>query len=299
MKDTDRRLLPPMATLHAFAAAAAAGSFSRAAAEIGLTQGAVSRQVALLESWLGRTLFDRRGRRVMLNADGASYAAAIGPALSSIRRATRDAQASGARRAIDLATLPSFGMRWLAPRLPALSAVHPDIVVNLTARSDEFDFAHEQFDAAIHFGRASWPGATLDLLFRESSVPVVGAVHAAELRTPEDLLRMPLFVLQTRPDAWADWFELAHVEHGALAPAGSFSQFLMMAQAISAGAGVGLVPRFLVEPELAAAALVVPFDIPLVRDEAYYLARPVDVSSPVMDDFASWLLAEASARSVA
>lgn len=289
MKDNDRRLLPPMASLHAFLAAARAGSFSRAASEIGLTQGAVSRQVAQLEQWLGRTVFDRHGRRVALNASGRAYADAIAPALMAIRRATRDVRANDDRRVVELAVLPGFGMRWLAPRLPRLSARHPDLVVNLTARSDEFDFAQEPFDAAIHFGRAEWPGATLELLFREASMPVVGPSLAAGLRAPADLLAMPLFTLRTRPDAWQRWFALAGVTPAAIRSAGSFSQFLMLAQAVGAGAGAGLVPRFLIEPELAAGTLVAPFDLALDGDDAYYLARPIGRQTSAVDDFAAWL----------
>jgi DNA-binding transcriptional LysR family regulator len=229
---------------------------------------------------------------VVINADGRAYADTIAPALSAIRRATRDVRFGEERRVIELAVLPSFGMRWLAPRLPRLSEAYPDIVVNLTARSDEFDFSHEPFDAAIHFGRPEWPDATLDLLFREAIVPVVGASAAARVRKPADLAALPLFVLRSRPDEWREWFALAGLDVDPGAPAGSFSQFLMMAQAVSAGAGAGMLPRFLIEPELASGALVAPFDIPLERSDAYFLARPDRPSSPALTAFAAWLLNE-------
>jgi len=150
--DVARRLLPPMAALHSFAAAARHGHFSRAGAEVGLTQSAVSRQIALLEDWLGVQLFERNGRRVALTADGAAYMEAIGPALQRIRQATAQMIDRTERGAITIATLPSFGMRWLAPRLPGLTAQQADLVVNFAARSDLFEFASTAFDAAIHFG---------------------------------------------------------------------------------------------------------------------------------------------------
>lgn len=293
MKDDVRRLLPPMASLHAFAAAARTDSFSRAAAEIGLTQGAVSRQVAQLEQWVGRRLFHRRGRRVALNADGRAYAAAVAPALAAIRRATRDALAP-AELIVELAVLPGFGMRWLAPRLPGLSAAHPDIVVNLTARSDEFDLREEMFDAAIHFGRPEWPDGRLDLLFDERSVPVVSPSHAGDLRDPADLARLPLLSLRSRPDAWRSWFE--RWGDGTTAPAGAtvFDQFLMMAQAVVAGAGAALLPQFLIEPELSEGSLVIPFEGAMESEYGYYLVRPASASTAATDTFAEWLLSEAA-----
>lgn len=289
MNSQARRFLPPMAALHAFAAAARTGSFSRAATEIGLTQGAVSRQVAQLEEWLGKALFDRHGRRVVLNRHGQSYAEAIAPALSSIRRATREALNTDTRHVVELATLPSFGMRWLAPRLPLLSAVHPDIVVNLTARSDEFDFAREPFDVAIHFGRPIWPNAELYLLFQEECVPVVSAALADKLAQPNDITALPLLTLRTRTNAWKDWLEHAGVGAPPPVSGGTFDQFLMMAQAVAAGAGAALIPRFLIEPELASGSLVVPFDIALKNDHAYYLVRPLTKGRPGTDQFVTWL----------
>jgi LysR family glycine cleavage system transcriptional activator len=283
-----------MAMLHCFAAAARCGTFSRAAGEIGLTQSAVSRQVAALEEWLGRPLFERKGRRVTLNDAGRAFAEAIEPALSGIRQATRRAIEQGRDHVIDMATLPSFGMRWLAPRLPRLSARHPELVVNFTARSDEFSFAEESFDAAIHFGKPDWPGARHDLLFREAALPVVAASLADRIQCAADFRRLPLLVQGTRREAWRDWFALARVDAPVPPPSGSFTQFLMLAQAAAAGAGAALIPRFLIEPELEAGTLVAPIPLELESDGAYYLVYPETAME--RNDFASlrgWLLGEA------
>lgn len=120
-----RKHLPPIAMLQGFAAAARLGSMSRAASEVGLTQGAVSRQIASLEAWVGVPLFDRVGRNVALNPAGRAYLAEIDPALRRIARATARLMSVPGGRMVEFATLPSFGMRWLAPRLSALSAVTP------------------------------------------------------------------------------------------------------------------------------------------------------------------------------
>ena len=295
--DFARRLLPPMAALHSFAAAARHGHFSRAGAEVGLTQSAVSRQVALLEDWLGMPLFERTGRRVALTADGAAYMDAIGPALQRIREATAQMIDRTERGAITIATLPSFGMRWLAPRLPGLTAHQADLVVNFAARSDIFAFAASSFDAAIHFGLPDWPGVTHDLLFRERALPVAAPSLRDRLGGEGDdaaLLDLPLLHLTTRPQAWQRWFAAAGVDAPPITPEPSFEHFLMLTQAAAAGAGAALVPTFLIEPELASGALVPLSDRTVSAQEAYYLVYPPErLANRRFRAFRDWLLAEA------
>ena len=292
MKDDARKFLPPIAMLQSFVKAAEYDSFSRAADALALTQGAVSRQVAALEEWVGRPLFDRRGRRVALNAAGRSYAAAITPALGEIRRATRRLLEDDDRRALEIATLPSFGMRWLAPRLPGLSARHPDIVVNLTARSDEFDLDAEGFDAAIHFGRPDWPDAEHSFLFHETAIPVIGRALGATIEAPADLLSVPLLTLRSRGNAWTEWFESQGIDARGMAFSATHSQFLLLAQTVAAGGGAALIPRFLIEPELASGDLIAPFLATVASPFAYYLVttRHHRAGSAVAV-FKDWMLA--------
>lgn len=302
MNEESRRLLPPMAMLHSFAAAARHGNFSRAAIEVGLTQSAVSRQIANLEEWLGRVLFDRTGRRVRLNEAGRAYADEILPALATIRRATGRALNGTEERVVELATLPSFGMRWLAPRLPKLTARHPDLIVNFAARTDEFDFATETFDAAIHFGLPDWPDVTHDLLFREQSIPVVSPAvrDAMNIRRAQDLLRVPLLVQSLRRDAWSRWFALAGVAYTPAHLPASFSHFLMLAQAAAAGAGAALLPSFLIQPELESGALVSPVNLPLESERAYYLVYPPSrLETAALRQLRAWMLDEAAAAPAA
>jgi LysR family glycine cleavage system transcriptional activator len=294
--DIARRLLPPMAALHSFAAAARHGHFSRAGAEVGLTQSAVSRQVALLEDWLGVRLFERKGRRVALTADGAAYKEAIEPALQRIRQATAQMIDRTERGAITIATLPSFGMRWLAPRLPGLTTGQADLVVNFAARSDRFDIAAAGYDAAIHFGLPDWPGASHDLLFSERALPVAAPALRDRIADggPEALLTLPLLHLTTRPHAWRRWFAAAGVDAPPITPEPSFEHFLMLAQAAAAGGGAALVPTFLIEPELASGALVRLSDRAVSGREAYYLVYPPErLANRRFRAFRDWLLAEA------
>lgn len=297
MNERARRLLPPMGALHSFIAAARHSSFSRAADEIGLTQSAVSRQVATLEDWLQTPLFDRSGRRVELNADGRAYADAIGPALAAIRVASARALAEPAEVALRIATLPTFGMRWLAPRLGQLTRDMPDLVIEFAARSYEFDFAEEGFDAAIHYGPPTWPGAEHDLLFRERAIPVIAPRLLEEHRveSPRDLLRFPLLVQAERRDAWRLWFHHMGVPADQTIPGPTFEHFLMLAQAATAGAGVALLPSFMIEPELESGALICPFNEAVVGEAAYYLVYPAEcLSSPRFARLRDWILAEAA-----
>ncbi|KTE38417.1 MULTISPECIES: transcriptional regulator GcvA [unclassified Sphingopyxis] len=297
MNEHARRLLPPMAALHSFMAAARHESFSKAAEEIGLTQSAVSRQVAALEDWLQIALFDRNGRRVQLNADGRAYADAIGPALAAIRVATARALAEPAETALRIATLPTFGMRWLAPRLGQLTRDMPDLVIEFAARSHEFDFAEHHFDAAIHYGLPTWPGAEHDLLFRERAIPVIAPRLLDEHRVaaPRDLLHFPLLAQAERRDAWRAWLHHMDVPTDRMIAGPTFEHFLMLAQAAVAGAGVALLPSFMIGPELESGDLVCPFDQAVMGESAYYLVYPAGrLNNARFARLREWILAEAA-----
>lgn len=290
-----RTLMPSLASLAAFDAAARHLSFTRAAEELTLTQGAVSRQVAQLEALLGVPLFERVRQRVSLTPAGAAYATEVREALARVAAATLNVMTTrGAGGVLALAILPTFGTRWLIPRLPDFFRRHPEITINFATRIRPFDFAREGLDAAIHFGEPVWPGAAAHHLMGETIVPVASPalVEREALREPADLLRVPLLQQVTRPRAWAEWMAAQGLGADHAVPGPIFEQFAMVAQAAQAGLGAAIVPRFLVEDELRSGLLVVPFDRPVESRQAYWLVYPQEKRDrPPVAAFRAWLLA--------
>ena len=289
-----RRFLPPLSALTAFEAAARHESFTAAASELNVSQAAVSRRVQLLEELLGLTLFERIRQRVVLTPAGAGYARELQDALGRIGAATVNTMAARSGNAIlTVATLPTFGTRWLIPRLPAFAEAHPQITVNLPTRIETFDFAAEPLDAAISFGDPVWPGAVVDRLIEEELVPVVSKKLLARhrIRKPEDLFKLPLLQQSTRQSAWADWFAAVNVAAPAVPLGPRYGQFAMVVQAAVVGLGAAIVPRFLVEPELKDGSLVVPFEQSIGSKQAYCLFYPeARRNDPALRAFRDWLL---------
>jgi LysR family transcriptional regulator, glycine cleavage system transcriptional activator len=286
-----RRYLPPIHLLLAFEAVARIGSITAAARELDLTQGAVSRQIQNLEAHLGAALFVREKRRLRLNEAGTGYAAEVGDALQTIARASLALRANPQGGTLNLAILPTFGARWLAPRLPDFLNENPGVTVNLSTRIVPFDFLSESLDAAIHFGDSNWPGTGHLQLFDEVVIPVCAPdfLRQNDLQNPADLQRVPLLHQETRRNAWHLWIVSCGIE--APPPTGMlFDQFATIAQAAVAGVGVALLPQFLIAGELADGRLVAAFDRPLQSVGSYYLIWPDDRQNyPPLKLFKAWL----------
>lgn len=290
-----RRFLPSMSLLVAFEAAARHASFTAAAVELNLTQSAVSRQIRHLEQVLGSDLFIRERQTVRLTVAGEAYANEVRQVLQRLATASLGFRANPDGGSLDLAILPTFGTRWLAPRLPKFLARHSGITINLTTRLVPFDFTFDSVDAAIHFGAPSWSGAELDFLMNETLIPVCSPeLHKTfGFSAPGDLLAAPLLHLVSRPDAWERWFTTMNVAfeeiHGML-----IDQIAVAAQAANAGMGIALLPKFLISNELARGELIEAIDAPMVSAESYYLASPVNRADyPPLKLFRAWLCAEA------
>ena len=287
-----RRFIPPMSSLCAFEAAARLESFTAAGLELNLTQSAISRQIRQLEDLLGSDLFIRHRQTVKLTQAGEAYAYEIRDVLSRVSGATLGFRANPAGGTLNLAVLPTFGTRWLAPRLPDFFARHPDIKLNLVTRPGRFDFASDMVDAAIHCGDAYWPGGEMEILMGEQVAPVCSPALLAryDLRTPADLLKCPLIHLRSRPDAWERWFAAMDVPdvqlHGMLV-----DQFMMAAEIAAAGLGLAMIPQRLIENELQDRRLVLASAAPIASGNEYFLVwQEGKRQYAPLQAFKSWLL---------
>jgi len=288
-----RRLLPSISMLMAYDAAAKQGSFTAAAQELNVTQGAVSRQISALENQLGIELFKRDHKPLQLTSVGIKYAQEVSTALQSIRSASLSAITRPHTGTLNLAILPTFGTRWLMPRFPSFLEENPDITVNFVTRLSPFDFSNEDIHVAIHYGLPNWPGTSSTYLMGEMSIPVCSPnlIKEHDVSSVGAIAKLPLLHLESRPDAWESWFNAydsdVTIQRGML-----FGQFSTIAQAAVAGLGAGLLPKFLINRELSNGDLVVINDRPLESKYGYYLISPTDLSDyEPATAFRKWVLA--------
>lgn len=289
--------LPSLTALQAFEAAVRHRSFSRAAEELNRTQGAISRQVALLERYFRMPLFHREHPRVRPVPAAEVYARKVRAILDRLSAVTLELQASrGAGGVLNLAILPTFGTRWLIPRIPAFLALHPEVSLNFTTRIHPFDFETEELDACIHYGEEVWPGARLEHLMEEEVIVVCspGLQRRARLRSPPDLASQTLLQLLSRPRAWEEWGE--QIDWPGVDPRRGprFEHHLMVIQAALAGLGVALLPTFLIQEELATGQLVELFPgTAAMSRRGYWLVYPGrSARLPALQAFREWLHAE-------
>jgi LysR family transcriptional regulator, glycine cleavage system transcriptional activator len=287
-----RRYLPSMPSLLALEAVDRTGSASAAAAELNLTQGAISRQLQAFEAQLGVALILRDKHRLQLTPAAQDYCREIRRALQSLSQASLTLRANPDGGALNLAILPAFGMHWLAPRLARFAALHPEVTVNLSTRLAPFDFANSHFDAAIHYGRQDWPGAAYLPLMQEDLLAVAASGLLQPLAAADDILSYPLLQLESRTGDWGRW--LAHHGTPNQRPAAMlFDQFATMTQAAIHGLGAALIPRFLIEADLAAGRLIPAFGPAIKSLGSYFLVWPKDrPERKPLTSFRAWLAGE-------
>ena len=292
-----RRKIPSTGALIAFEAAARHQSFTKAAAELALTQSAICRQIASLEEFLKLRLFRRSKRGVTLTEAGIRYSRQVAQRLNTLERDTLELMAGrGLGGTLELAVVPTFATQWLVPRLAEFQRLYPHISVNLTTRTRVFLFEDSGFDAAIYSGDGVWPGCDSHYLFAEEIVPVCSPQLIAPHTTLEahQLAQLPLLQQTTRPYAWRQWFEslALQVEHDLNGP--RYELFSMLSQAAVHGMGVALIPRFLIEDELSDGRLIIPMSHQWRNQRAYYLVHPEhQAESERLKLFQHWLLAQA------
>jgi LysR family glycine cleavage system transcriptional activator len=283
----------PLPALHAFEAAARHVSFTRAAEELGLTQAAVSYHVKRLEERLGAPLFARRGRSLALTEAGERLAAEVVDAFGRLRAAV-GGEADAAGRILSVAAVPIFATHWLAPRLGAFQTVHPELIVALATSARLGDRTDEETEAEVEI--RTGPGGLSPRLNAHRIMDVqlacvVAPAVASALRSPADLLSLPLL---GQTQSWDAWFAAAGVD----APAAKRRQGprldiqASIVGAVASGQGAGLITPVFFAADLAAGRLVMPFDIMVDRRKSYWLTyRSEHRHSPKIRAFRDWVLA--------
>lgn len=285
-----RRHLPSMACLTALEAVSRLGTASAAAAELALTQGAVSRALRALEEQLGTPLLTRERQRLRLTPAGEDYVRQIRPSLAAIAQASVRLRANPGGGSLSLAILPAFGMHCLAPKLADFARLHPGVTINLSTRLRPFDFGSDAFDAAIHFGREDWPGAHHLHLMEEVVLPVCSpSLLSKPLSVLTDMLDLPLLKLESRPGAWGRYFA-SHGTEGVRPGGMVFDHFATMKQGAVHGLGVALLPLYLIDEDLKEGRLVPAWRAAGRGLGSYYLVWPKDVPErPALAAFKEWI----------
>lgn len=282
MRNThDKRRLPSLRSLQVFERAAHHGSFTGAAEELGVSQGAVSRQVQELECWLDQELFRRSGPILKLTSTGKTLGEEIGRAMEILHSAIQSAQPATDARHVTLSMLPSVAAKWLAPRLGRFVQSNPLIDLRVTASRHLVDFAAEGVDAAIRYGKGNWPGLVAELLAEETIAPVCTRDYAARigLKTPADLSKATLLHSDAE-EGWAAWFRAAGLESIPVPRGPRLGDEAATLQAVLDGQGIALGRSVLVADDINTGRLFVPFGIELQASYSYWFVAPANATAP-------------------
>ena len=297
MINLQRRYMPSTTTLQIFEAASRHQSFTLAAAELSLSQSAISKQIKELEHIVGAGLFRRTGREVILTPAGRRLAADVTVELDNIRRIMlRAVSAGNMSSTLQIATLPTFASLWLIPRLPTFFKAHPDLEVNFTTRFKPFDLTSENFDLAIHFGQKNWPNTKMRKFLSERMIPVCSPQFSTDygsnalIETPG----APLLHTSSRPSAWPDYLEQEGLSKHAHLSGRYFDQFSMVIAAVNASLGIGLLPDYLVKRESMDGSLIVMSGSHLKTSNSYYFVTPRNQENESVEKFYSWIVDQAT-----
>ena len=290
------RRLPSLNSLRAFEAAARHLSFTLAAAELNVTQAAVSHQIKSLEERLGIPLFRRLNRALLLTDAGQTLYPAMSNALDVMATAIDRLHRHDKSGELTITTMDSFAATWLVPRLAQFQKMHPDIDIRITTSDQMVDFSRENVDMAIRYGQGDWPGVFVEPLMVEEMFPVCAPSllqSGAALNTPADLKHHMLLHDDMRVD-WRMWLMAAGEPDIDTKRGLSYQHSNLVVQAAEQGDGVALARSVLVSNSLATGKLVKPFDLALPVTYAYYVVCPHgNVNRPKIKAFRLWLAAMA------
>ena len=290
------RRLPPLNALKAFEAAARNESFTRAAQELNVTQGAVSHQVKALEATLGIKLFNRERQRLVMTEAGRDYLAVVRDAFDQIAAGTERLTQRQSSGILTVSTSPDFAAKWLVNRLGRFAESHPEIDLRVSATAHQVDFAREDVDVAVRHGDGKWLGLDVVRLCSERLFPVCSPKLVAgrnRIAAASDLLKFPLLRLDDWK-TWTKWFAAAGVV-GPVAHGPVLNRASMLIDAAVDGQGIALARTALAAWDLINGRLVRPVDVSLRMSNTYWIVCPKATSSvPKIATFRNWLLAEAA-----
>ncbi|HET7156552.1 MAG TPA: transcriptional regulator GcvA [Hyphomicrobiaceae bacterium] len=291
------RRLPPLNALKAFEAAARHESFTRAAEELCVTQGAVSHQVKALEAELGIKLFNRERQRLIITEAGRDYLVVLRDALDRIAVGTERLIQRQSAGVVTVSTSPDFAAKWLVNRLGRFAETHPGIDLRISATLHHVDFAREDVDLAVRHGDGNWAGLDVVRLTSEHLFAVCSPKLLAgrnRITKPSDVLKFPLLHLDDG-DAWARWFEAAGVDGAGHLHGPVLNRASMVIDAAIDGQGVALARTTLAATDLISGRLVRPFAEALRLSKTYWIICPKATAAlPKIATFRDWLLAEAA-----
>lgn len=290
------RRIPPLNPLRVFEAVARRGNLTLAAQELHVTQSAVSRQIAALETYVGFELLRRERHGVSLTRAGRAYAEQVVEAFKLIEVATEKLVEKSRKNVLILRTYTTFTAKWLIPRLGEFHRIYPHIDVRVTNAVTEVDFDRDSVDVAIQVGNGDWPRAQADRLFDDIIEPVCSPRYLAKFapnsKHPESLLRHRLLESRYRRQDWDDWLiAVGLTEYTKGAERMSFESSVLTWQAAADDLGLAMGQTALLTNEFQKGALVRPFERPMVRLQGYYLLRPKQQrESSKVTLFRDWLL---------
>jgi LysR family transcriptional regulator, glycine cleavage system transcriptional activator len=294
------RRLPPLNALKAFEAAARHESFTRAAEELCVTQGAVSHQVKALETELGVKLFNRERQRLIITEAGRAYLIVVRDAFDRIASGTERLLQRQSGGALTVTTSPNFAAKWLVHRMGRFGEAHPEIDLRVSASPQHIDFTREDIDLAIRHGDGTAPGLHVTRLCAETLFPVCSPkllTGRNALRTPADLRRFPLLHVDDRQgrNQWSQWLDFAGVGEVDLERGPVMNQASMAIDAAVDGQGIALARTALAAWDLIGGRLVRPFDVEMPVPFAYWIVCPkASAKLAKIVAFSEWLIAEAA-----
>jgi LysR family glycine cleavage system transcriptional activator len=292
-----RQRLPPLNALKVFEAAARHESFTRAAEELSVTQGAVSHQVKALEADLGIKLFNRERQRLVITEAGRDYLTVVRDALDRIALGTERLLQRQNAGVLTVSTSPDFAAKWLVHRLGHFAEAHPEIDLRVSATLHHVDFAREEVDLAVRHGDGNWPGLDTVRLSSEQLFAVCSPkllTGRRRLSKPSDILKYPLIHMDSRAD-WTKWLQAAGLEDAAVIHGPVLNRASMVIDAAINGQGIALARTTLSAWDLINGRLVRPFSEALRLSKTYWIICPKATAAlPKIQTFRDWLMAEAS-----